>query len=467
MKPDMLFYIETLGCQMNKLDSELVAGLLARLEFRETPEPEQADVAILNTCSVRDHAEQKALSRLGHFNHLRRRHGKPTVIAIMGCFAQRDPEHIRQKAPFIDIICGPNQIHQLGDLIQTVWQERELHQKHQPRLAVEDFRKIRSGKSEAPEELENLDLARPMGENQYQRFVRAQRGCDKFCSYCVVPYVRGPEISRPAEHILEEIRRIGQTGCQEITLIGQTINSYRDVSNGQTIDLPELLYRVHAACGIPRIRFITSYPAEFSVDIFQAMRELPRICPYLHLPAQHGANRVLAAMNRKYTVEEYLEILDQGRKIVPNLSVAGDFIVGFPTETDEDHQQSITLLEKVRYKNCFIFKYSTRPGTLAEKKYADQVPPEKVSARHSQMLETQDRISDEDNQTLIGTEVLVLVEGPSKKNRAKEGDPKQLVGRTAEDKIVIFTGPESAIGKIENIKITSASSLTLFGERVK
>ncbi len=463
MKPNNLVYIETLGCQMNKLDSELVAGLLARLDYRETSEPVDADVAILNTCSVRDHAEQKALSRLGHFNHLRRHRGKPAVIAIMGCFAQRDPEHIRQKAPFIDIICGPNQLHQLGELIQTARREKDLHQKHQPHLAVEDFRKIRSGKSESPEELENLDLARPMGENQYQRFVRAQRGCDKFCSYCVVPYVRGPETSRPAEHILEEIRRIGQTGCQEITLIGQTINSYRCVSNGQTIDLPELLYRVYAACAIPRIRFITSYPAEFSLDIFQAMRELPRICPYLHLPAQHGSNRVLDLMNRKYTVEEYLDILDQGRKIAPNLSVAGDFIVGFPTETDEDHQQSLALLEKVRYKNCFIFKYSPRPGTLAEKKYDQILPEEIVSARHSQMLETQDRISNEDNQSLLGRQLLVLVEGPSKKNRATEGNLKQLVGRTAEDKIVIFDGPESAIGQIKNITITSASALTLFG----
>jgi tRNA-2-methylthio-N6-dimethylallyladenosine synthase len=463
MKPNKCFYIETLGCQMNKLDSELVAGLLARLDFHETPDPGQADVAILNTCSVRDHAEQKALSRLGHFNHLRRRHGKPAVIAIIGCFAQRDPDHIRQKAPFVDIICGPNQIHQLGDLIQTAYQARNLHQKHPPHLAVEDFRKIRSGKSESPEELENLDLARPMGENQYQRFVRVQRGCDNFCTYCVVPYVRGPEVSRPAEHILEEVRRIGQTGCQEITLIGQTINSYRDVANGQTVDLPELLYRVHAACDIPRIRFITSYPAEFSIDLFYAMREMPRICPYLHLPAQHGSNPVLAAMNRKYTVEEYLDILDQGRKIVPNLSVAGDFIVGFPTETDADHEQSVALLEKVRYKNCFIFKYSPRPGTLAEKKYAEEVPPDVVAARHSQMLKTQDRISEADNQTLVGQEVLALVEGPSKKNRAKEGHLKQLVGRTGEDKIVIFDGPESAVGKIQKITVTSASALTLFG----
>jgi tRNA-2-methylthio-N6-dimethylallyladenosine synthase len=458
------FYIETLGCQMNKLDSELVAGLLGRLEYHQTTEPTEADVAILNTCSVRDHAEQKALSRLGHFNHLRQKKGKPLVIAIMGCFAQRDPEGIRQKSPFIDIICGPNQLPQLGELIHTVRQEREIHHKNQTQLAVEDFRKIRSGKSDTPEELENLDLCRPLPENQYQQFVRVQRGCDKFCSYCVVPYVRGPEVSRPADHILEEIRKIEQTGCREITLIGQTINSYRCVSAGQTIDLPELLRRVHDTCSIPRIRFITSYPAEFSVDIFQAMKELTRICPYLHLPAQHGSNRVLAQMNRKYTVEDYLEILDQGRKIVPHLSVAGDFIVGFPTETDEDHQQSIALLEKVRYKNSFIFKYSPRPGTLAENKYCEMLPDKIISARHTQMLETQDRISHEDNQALIGQEVTVLVEGPSKKSRTQEDQAHQLVGRTVEDKIVIFDGPKTAVGQIKKVTIASASALTLFGK---
>jgi len=459
----MKFYIETLGCQMNKLDSELVAGLLGRLDYHQTDTPDQADVAVLNTCSVRDHAEQKALSRLGHFNHLRRKNGKPLVIAIMGCFAQRDPDGIRKKAPFIDIICGPNQIHQLCDLVHAAHEERRLHQRNQTQLAVEDFRKIRSGKSDAPEDLENLDLCRPVAPNQYQQFVRVQRGCDKFCAYCVVPYVRGPEVSRPADHILEEVRRLNDTDCREITLIGQTVNSYRDTSRGTLVDLPELLRRVHDACDIPRIRFITSYPAEFSADIFHVMRELPRICPYLHLPAQHGSNPVLAAMNRKYTVEEYLEILDQGRKIVPNLSVAGDFIVGFPTETDADHAQSVALLEKVRYKNCFIFKYSPRPGTLSEKKYDGTLPDAVVSLRHTEMLRTQDRISHEDNQSLVGTTVTALVESTSKKNRTTDGDTKQLVARTAEDKIVIFDGPASAVGSIKNIKITSASALTLFG----
>lgn len=459
----MFFYIETLGCQMNKLDSELVEGLLLR-EYQKTRDPGRADVAILNTCSVREHAEEKALSRLGHLDHLRRRTGKPAVIAIMGCFAQRASEEILRRAPFVDIVCGPNQIHELGSRIAAARVRREAAGKAPPQVAVEDFRAIRSGRKRPDEALEDLDVYRPVTGGPFQRFVRAQRGCDKFCSYCVVPYVRGPESSRPVDHILDEVRRIDRTGCQEITLIGQTISSYHFVSNGRVVDLPELLRRVHEACAIPRIRFITSYPADFSPDIFRAMAELPRICPYLHLPAQHGSNRVLQAMNRKYSVEEYLEILEHGRKIVPALSVAGDFIVGFPTETDEDQAASVALLEKVRYKNCFIFKYSVRPGTLAEKRFADDVPEAVKARRHAEMMATQDRISNEDNQRLIGTTVDVLVEGRSKKNRGKTPGIPQLVGRTGEDKIVIFDGPAECAGGIRRVRVTAASALTLFGE---
>ncbi len=448
---------------MNKLDSELVSGLLSGANYESTQDPALADVAILNTCSVRDHAEKKALSRLGHFDHLRRTRGRPHVIVIMGCFAQRAPDQIARKTPFVDIICGPSQIHELARLVESAKTSQEAR-KRQVQVAVNDFRKIRAGKETPAEDLENLDIYRPLEQGQFQRFVRAQRGCDKFCSYCIVPFVRGPEQSRPVDHILEEVRRIDQTNCREVTLIGQTISSYRYVSNGTTIDLPELLRRVHDACSIPRIRFITSYPADFSLDIFRAMAELPRICPYLHVPAQHGSNRVLQRMNRKYTVEEYLELLEHGRQIVPNLSIAGDFIVGFPGETEEDHLGSVALLEKVRYKNCFVFKYSPRPGTLSERRIPDDIPGEVKSRRHTQMLQTQERISDEDNRKMVGTVVRVLVEGTSKKNRSQARTTPQLVARTVEDKIVIFDGPETCIGTIADVKITSASALTLFGE---
>jgi len=455
--------METLGCQMNKLDSELVSGILTDSGYQPTDCPEKAHVAILNTCSVREHAELKALSRLGHFDYLRRTQGFPQVIGVMGCFAQRAPEEISTKAPFIDIICGPNQLPELAKLVQIAGENRKK-KKRQAQVAVEDFRQIRSGSRSSPKNLDDLDTYRPIHSGEFQRFVRVQRGCDNFCSYCIVPYVRGPERSRPVDHILEEIRRIEQTGCREITLIGQTISSYRYVSDGKVVDLPELLHRVHQACSIPRIRFITSYPAGFPLDIFHAMAELPRICPYLHVPAQHGSNRVLELMNRKYTIEEYLDLLDQGRRIVPGLSIAGDFIVGFPGETEEDHLQSIALLEKVRYKNCFVFQYSPRPGTPSQRRCPDTIPAAEKSRRNTHMLQVQERISAEDNQKLIGTEVKVLVEGVSKKNRAKTPTAKQLIARTVEDKIVVFDGPESLIGRIAKVKVASATALTLFAE---
>lgn len=464
----MRFYVETLGCQMNKLDSELVAGLLGQLGYQPVTDVAEADVTILNTCSVRDHAEQKALSRLGHFNHLRKKNGTPAIIAVMGCFAQRSPELIRNKAPFVDIICGPAELHELGRLISQSLLQRKADQKVSAKIAVSDFRKIRSGQEALCDELESLDVQRPMVGEGFQRFVRVQRGCDNFCSYCVVPFARGPECSRPVDHILEEVRRIDRTGCKEITLLGQTVSSYCQDHQGQKVGLAELLCLVHESCSIPRIRFITSYPADFSPAIFEAMAELPRLCPYLHLPAQHGSDRMLKLMNRRYTIKQYLDLLEQGRRIVPNLSIAGDFIVGFPTETQDDHQQSIELLEKVRYKNCFIFKYSIRPGTLAAGKYTpeQEIPEEIKSARHSEMLQVQDRIANEDNQTMVGKIVEVLVEGTSKKNRADKQTLSQLVGRTGEDKIVIFDGLETITGTIAKVRIQSASSLTLFGEVV-
>jgi tRNA-2-methylthio-N6-dimethylallyladenosine synthase len=462
----MLYYIETLGCQMNKLDSELVAGVLDRQNYQPTSEPSEADVAILNTCSVRDHAEEKALSRLGHFEYLRKKNGRPMVLVIIGCFAQRSPEKIRDKSPFVDIICGPGELHHLSAMIADAKNARQERKKTPARIATTDFRKMRSCKMDISDELEQMDLCRPIKTGEFQRFVRAQRGCDNFCSYCVVPFTRGPECSRPVSNILEEVKRISETNCREITLIGQTVSSYRWTQNGQTVGLAELLRKVSEACSIPRIRFITSYPADFSLDIFHAMAEINRICPYLHLPAQHGSNRMLKQMNRRYTIEDYILLLEKGRSIVPNLSVAGDFIVGFPTESEDDHRASLDLLRKIRYKNCFIFKYSIRPGTLAEKHYpiTDEIPEEIKSRRHSEMLTEQDRISFEDNQILVGKTVSVLVENTSKKNRSKQTDKQQLVGRTVEDKIVIFDGPESLIGSISKVKIASASSLTLFGE---
>lgn len=458
------FYIETLGCQMNKLDSELIAASLVRKGLEETNSAEKADIAIINTCSVRRHAELKALSRFGRLYYLKKRYGKPYVIAAVGCFAQKAADYIKEKCPFIDIICSPGRIYKLAELLEIV-RCKEKTSPSSPIIELDNIKALRCSKEGLPEELEEFDLKRPVIETpSKQAFVRVQRGCDKFCSYCVVPYVRGPEQSRPIEHILEEVKRFDDAGFKEITLLGQTVNSYRWKQNGKVYNLADLLYKIHKTTSIPRIRFITSYPADFSDDIFYAMGELERVCNYLHIPAQHGSNRILKLMNRKYTVEEYLELIEKAKKIVKDISFAGDFIVGFPTETDKDHEKTLELVEKVRYKNCFIFKYSARSGTLAYRRYKEKIPDKVVTERFRQLQSLQEKIATEDNKRLIGRQLDILVEGKAKKSK---DSPQQLVGRTREDKIVVFKGPDTLIGNIVRVKIEDATAITLFGRLIE
>lgn len=442
---------------MNKLDSELVTSALVRAGFIAIDQPDEADLAVLNTCSVRRHAEDKAVSRVGHWHHLRQQKGRPRLIALIGCFAQRDPDQIRQKMNFVDIICGPGKLHDLVALARASDAGRSV-------VAVDDFRAIRAGRFRQDEQLDDFDLHHQIRQGQFQAFVRAQRGCDKFCSYCIVPFVRGPENSRAPGQILEEVKNLEQAGCREITLLGQTISSYRYHANGDLVNLADLLHKVHDATTIPRIRFVTSYPACFPIEILHAMAELERVSPYLHIPAQHGSDHILRQMNRKYTVEQYLELIDQARKIVPGLSLAGDFISGFPGETEQDHQASLQLVQRVRYKNCFVFKYSPRPDTPAQKRFDDDIPDEIKSVRLRQLLDLQDAIAAEANRQLIGKTVHVLVEGPSKKQKSSQHG-HQLVGRTCDDKIVVFDGPIALAGDSVLVRIREASSLTLFAER--
>ena len=279
-----------------------------------------------------------------------------------------------------------------------------------------------------------------------------------------MPFVRGPENSRAPGQILEEVKHLEQAGCREITLLGQTISSYKYQANGDLVNLADLLHKVHEATTIPRIRFVTSYPADFPIEILHAMAELERVSPYLHIPAQHGSDHILRQMNRKYTVDQYLELIDQARKIVPGLSLAGDFISGFPGETEQDHQASVQLVQRVRYKNCFVFKYSPRPGTPAQKRFDDDISDEIKSVRLRELLDVQDAIAAEANRQLIGKTVQVLVEGPSKKQKSSQHG-HQLVGRTCDDKIVVFDGPIALTGETVLVRIKEASSLTLFAER--
>jgi len=461
------YYIETMGCQMNKLDSELVENQLLDLGYQQTDDIKQAQVIIYNTCSVRQHAEDKVISKIGQLTRWHREQPE-VVLAVIGCMAQRWGEELLDKYKQVDIVCGPGKLHRLSEMVQRARENRRDN-----RCAALD----EAGEDEC---LERLDIL-PRKTNRvkpFQAFVRVMRGCNNYCSYCIVPYVRGPERSRPLENIVQEARRLIEEGVREITLLGQAVNKYRYISDGRTLGLADVLEAVHEINGLQRLRFVTSYPRNFDEKILQSMAHLEKVCPYLHIPAQSGSNRILRAMNRRYTVEKYLELIEKARSIVTGLTVAGDFIVGFPGETDEDFQATVDLMRKVRYKNCFIFRYSPRPGTQADDNLADDVPIEVKQQRNQDLLDLQNEISNEDNQQFIGQSVEVLVEGPSKNphlnekqaSEQLENDQKkpvmQMVGRTGGDHIVVFKGPESQIGEIVNVKVNRASALTLFGEDI-
>jgi len=306
--------------------------------------------------------------------------------------------------------------------------------------------------------------ARPV---PHQAMVRVMFGCDKFCTYCVVPSVRGPEQSRPAAEIEAEVRCLAGQGCLEVTLLGQTVNSFRDESGGGVVGLADLLYRLNEVEGLRRLKFVTNHPQHVTRERIEAVRDLPKVSPYLHVPAQSGSNRVLRRMKRGYTAEEYREMLAQIRSEIPEAAVTSDFIVGFPGETPEDHQQTVELLREGRFKNCFIFKYSPRPKTKAAELYADDVPDEVKRRRNNELLAIQNAISLEDNQPFVGRRVEILVEGPSKVGRKQlpDGDVTQLVGRTVCDRIVVFDGPTGLAGRTLPVEIERVDALTLFGRQ--
>jgi len=420
------------------------------------------DVVIINTCSVRDNAEQRVLSHLGQIKHMKK--SKPgIVVAVIGCMAQRMGDDLLSN-PVVDVACGPGQIGRIITLIE------EAKDKQIRNIAV--ARKIRAIPDEhETSELEEFEIANAIADAEQipgQAYVRAMRGCNKFCTYCIVPYVRGFEASRPPHAIIEQMKQLADNGIKLVTLLGQTVNSYSYTENGKTCKLADLLAKANEINGIEWIRFITSYPSDFDDEIFKAMAKLQKVCPYLHMPAQSGSDRVLKAMNRHYFSGEYLELVAKAREIVPGVAIAGDFIVGFPGETQQDFDATVELVRKVRYKNCYIFKYSPRPGTAADKKLADDISDEIKRNRNMKLLEIQNAISEEDNKKMVGKKVRVLVEGPSKKahlDGPAENEP-QLISRTAEDYIVVFTGPQNMAGQFANIEITRSSALTLFGELV-
>ncbi len=429
---------------MNILDSELIQNQLLSSGYEFVDQAEKANIVLYNTCSVRDLSEQKVLSRLGVLKK-RKDQGEKLVVGLLGCMAERTNTDILEKNPHIDLLVGPSRLGEIGGLLHNLRGERKI--------ALSDFR-TRKGKSlehEPMDSLEALDAARLTGSKalKSQAYIRITRGCNKFCSFCVVPRTRGPEVHRSFESILNEAKSLVDSGVLEITLLGQTINHYPEFA--------KLLREIHDQNpGLKRLRFMTSYPRDFTDEALDVMASSERICKYLHIPAQSGSDQILRRMNRGYTREQYLDLIRRARERMPNISIVGDMIVGFPGETEEDFEASLSLIREVRYQNIFVFKYSPRPGTVADKRELDDIPMEIKKLRNNRMLECQNEVSLAEHQKAIGSRLSVLVEG-----YAKIGS--KLQARTQGDQIVLLEGPISLIGQLVEVQITQASALSLTG----
>ncbi len=478
-------YLETFGCQMNVLDSDLVLNQLRARGYESTESRDEADVILYNTCSVREHAEQKVWSRLGEMKDWKQTR-PDLVIGVIGCMAERDGANLFQRFPQVDLLCGPGELDKLAVMVDNAAITTSPgSQSRQSALMGANVR--RSSTREAAEDnLELLDLSRSFSpdENLAQAYVRITRGCDKFCTYCVVPYTRGPEVHRPPQNIIDEVKRLADAGVREVTLLGQTINHYRHVgTDGRTTTFGQLLYSIHEAVPhLPRLRFVTSYPRDFDDEAMMAMRDCDRICRYLHAPAQHGSDRILKMMNRGYTVGQYRDFAARARAFMPDVSIAGDFIVGFPTETEAEFQTCVDLVRECRFKNSFIFKYSPRPGTLAIDRFADDIPDDVKRRRNNELLSAQAEVCEQNNLEMVGKTIEVMVEGQSKlmsRRAISNGNVElgwerpgrssapatitQLTGRTRGDQIVVFDGDQSLIGQLIDVQITRGKALTLFG----
>lgn len=456
-------YIETVGCQMNVLDSEMVVASLRRKGYEVTETMTDANAILFNTCSVREQAENKTYSALGRLRILKENH-PDKIIGVMGCMAQKDQELIFKRAPFVDLIVGPGQLQAIPELIEKAQNQGGKH------TALSLGR--RDGKTDLIKRShETFDPLRDpsMRPTPFQAYLRIQIGCDKFCTYCVVPHTRGPEQGRPPAQIVEEAKILADQGCKEITLLGQTVNSYTYHDEQKTTRLADLLQELHPIGGIERIKFVTNYPKDMTADLLQTIHQLKKVSPYLHVPLQSGSNEVLKRMKRGYTVEDYREMMARIREHLPEAAISSDFIVGFCGETEEEFQMTVDLVEECRFKNSFIFKYSERAGTKAADRMPDDISYEVKQRRNNELLDVQNRISHEENLPFVGREVDVLVEGPSKRAEQNQSDENQqndlvqLTGRTHDDRIVVFQGNMRLVGEIIPVGIYEATPFTLLG----
>ncbi len=434
-------YIETYGCQMNFSDSEIVGSIMSENNYETTFEAAEADLIFINTCSIRDNAEQRVRKRLKELNAYKKK--KPGLrIGVLGCMAERLKEKLLEEEKSVDIIVGPDAYRDLPQLLTTV----ESGQKAINVLLSEE------------ETYADITPVR-LGENKISAFISIMRGCQNFCSYCVVPYTRGKERSRKPETIINEARDLFEKGYKEVTLLGQNVNSYRWEDENKT-DFPELLEQVALINPLLRVRFATSHPKDISDKLIQTIAKYENICNSIHLPIQSGSSKLLKLMNRKYDREWYLERISTIKKHIPSCAISTDIISGFCTESEEDHKDTLSLMREVAYDYAFMFKYSERPDTLAAKKYKDDVPEEVKSRRLTEIIELQRSLSHESNLRDIGKTFEFLVEGFSKKSDA------QLFGRNSQNKVAVFPKKDYKVGDYVKVKIKSCTTATLIGESV-
>jgi len=433
-------FIQTYGCQMNEYDSARMADVLGASHGLElAARPEEADVLLLNTCSVREKPQEKVFSQLGRWRPWKAKR-PDLIIGVGGCVASQEGEAIRARAPYVDLVFGPQTLHRLPAMLDALFEHRG------PQVDV------------SFPEIEKFDcLPSPRAEGP-TAFVSVMEGCSKYCTYCVVPYTRGEEISRPFDDVIAEVATLAEQGVREVNLLGQNVNAYRGaMDDGSEADLALLIRYAAAIDGIDRIRFTTSHPVEFSPALIEAFREVPQLVSYLHLPIQSGSDRVLARMKRGHTALEYKAKVRQLRAARPGMSIASDFIVGFPGETEADFAATLALIEEIGFDQSFSFAYSRRPGTPAAD-YADSVP---VAVKQERLARLQRRINEQAqaiSRRMVGTIQRILVEGPSRK------DPQQLAGRTENNRVVNLAGPETLVGRFVDVRITEALPNSLRGE---
>lgn len=441
---DKKLYIETYGCQMNVADSEVVASIMETVGYSQTDAVDSADAVLLNTCSIRDNAEQKIHSRLQALNALRRaKNRKPLIVGVIGCMAERAKDELINRDG-VDLVAGPDAYLDLPNLF----------------AAVEAGHKAINVELSTTETYRDVIPSRSLA-NRVSGFVSIMRGCNNFCSYCIVPYTRGRERSRELASILNEVADLKRHGFKEVTLLGQNVNSYRYVTpDGETVDFPALLERVAQSAPSMRVRFTTSHPKDMSDATIDVIARYPNICNHIHLPVQSGSNSVLKAMNRKYTREWYLDRIKAIRSRIPDCGISSDLFTGFHGETEEDFNQTLDLMREAAFDSSFMFKYSERPGTLASRTMPDNVPEEVKVERLNRMIALQNELSAESNRRDIGKVFEVLVEGFSKRSR------EHMMGRTQQNKAAVFPRGTVKVGDFVKVRVTDASSATLICELV-